>query len=81
MRTIPETITGSKIPESRSSSAFAEARAEKPLAPLHQLCEIGNEGNASQIGLRAWWLVLLVNMGRSWKRVPFSAMFLAFAKK
>jgi|GEM_PF-4799884 len=40
-----------KILKSGSSSAFAEAMAEKPLAPLHQLCEIGKEGNASQIWL------------------------------
>ena len=28
--------------------------AEKPLAPLHQLSEIGKEGNACQIWLQTW---------------------------
>gem|GEM_PF-1939816 len=44
--------------------------AEKPLAPLHQLFEVGKEGNASQIGLRAWCSVLPVGLGKKLEMRP-----------
>jgi len=55
--------------------------AEKPLPPLHQLCEIGKEGNASQIGLRAWWLVLPVGLGKKLEMRPLLCYVFGFCQK
>ena len=48
---------------------------------LHQLFELGREGGRLTTLLQAWWRLLFVGFQENWRRVPFSTMFLALAKK